>query len=105
MTIFLLSFAGIPLTAGFIGKFEVFKAGVAGGATILVVIAVLASVATAFFYFRILQLMFFTEPAENVQIVKSAGFSIAAIVAAAILVLGLGIFPDLLLGIVQGTFA
>ena len=62
MVIFLLSFAGIPLTAGFIGKFAVFSAAIDSGAAVLVVLAVLASAATAFFYVRLVVLMFFTEP-------------------------------------------
>ena len=60
-TLFLLSFAGIPLTAGFIGKFAVFSAAVAGGAWPLALIGVLASAAAAFFYVRIIVLMFFTD--------------------------------------------
>lgn len=59
-TLFLLSFAGIPLTAGFIGKFAAFSAAVAGGAWPLAVVGVLASAAAAFFYVRVIVLMFFT---------------------------------------------
>ena len=94
MTIFLLSFAGIPLTGGFIGKFAAFTAGLGSGETILVVIAVLASAATAFFYFRIIVAMFFKEPAEGTTTVTSEGFSIVAIVTCAVLTLVLGLFPQ-----------
>ncbi|QCB92862.1 NADH-quinone oxidoreductase subunit NuoN [Cellulomonas shaoxiangyii] len=62
-TLFLLSFAGIPLTAGFTGKFAVFTAAVEGGAWPLALVGVLSSVAAAFFYVRIIVLMFFTEAA------------------------------------------
>ncbi|GIG38927.1 NADH-quinone oxidoreductase subunit NuoN [Cellulomonas phragmiteti] len=66
-TLFLLSFAGIPLTAGFVGKFAVFSAAVEGGAWQLALVGVLASAAAAFFYVRIIVLMFFTEsPDETV---------------------------------------
>ncbi|TQL03319.1 NADH-quinone oxidoreductase subunit NuoN [Cellulomonas sp. SLBN-39] len=61
-TLFLLSFAGIPLTAGFTGKFAVFSAAVEGGAWPLAVVGVLASAAAAFFYVRVIVLMFFTDP-------------------------------------------
>ena len=61
--LFLLSFAGIPLTAGFAGKFSVFSAAVEGGAWPLALIGVLASSVAVFFYVRIIVLMFFTEPA------------------------------------------
>lgn len=60
-SLFMLSFAGIPLTAGFIGKFGVFSAAVEGGAWPLALIGVLASSAAAFFYVRIIVLMFFTN--------------------------------------------
>ncbi|WP_258726045.1 NADH-quinone oxidoreductase subunit NuoN [Cellulomonas sp. NS3] len=66
-TLFLLSFAGIPLTAGFTGKFAVFSAAVGGGATVLAVVGVLASAAAAFFYVRVIVLMFFTSPATDVR--------------------------------------
>ncbi len=58
--LFLLSFAGIPLTAGFIGKFAVFSAAVDGGAWPLALVGVLSSAAAAFFYVRIIVLMYFT---------------------------------------------
>ncbi len=64
MTILLLSMAGIPLTAGFIGKFYVFRAAYHDAAP-LVVIALLTSAVAAFFYLRIVVLMFFAEPPEN----------------------------------------
>ena len=60
--LFLLAFAGIPLTSGFIGKWAVFAAAWSGGAWALVVVAVLASVIAAFFYVRVIVLMFFSDP-------------------------------------------
>lgn len=77
MTIFMLSFAGIPLTAGFIGKFTVFSAGVAAGHTWLVVLAVIASAATAYFYIRLVVVMFFSEPdsEEAAKIAVESGVS------------------------------
>ena len=73
-TAFLLSFAGIPLTAGFIGKFAVFSAAVAGGAWPLAVVGVLASAAAAFFYVRVIVLMFFAG-ARDVEAVPVPGGS------------------------------
>ena len=60
---FLLAFAGIPLTSGFTGKFAVFQAAVAGGAIPLVIVGVIASAVAAFFYVRVIVLMFFSDPA------------------------------------------
>ncbi|MDO5048662.1 MAG: NADH-quinone oxidoreductase subunit NuoN [Actinomycetaceae bacterium] len=94
MLIFLLSFAGIPLTSGFIGKFVVFADGITAGYTGLVVVALIASAITAFYYFRLVVLMFFTEPDENTVVVKSEGFTFIAVIVAAVVTVGLGVFPQ-----------
>ena len=57
----LLALAGIPLTSGFIAKFAVFSAAVAGGAVVLVVIGVLTSAIAASFYVRVIVMMFFRD--------------------------------------------
>ncbi|MBE6483409.1 MAG: NADH-quinone oxidoreductase subunit NuoN [Actinomycetaceae bacterium] len=102
MTIFLLSFAGIPLTSGFIGKFVVFAAGVSGGQTVLVVLAVLASAATAFFYFRVILNMFFRQPDPATSVtVASEGYAGVAIVACAALTIVLGVLPGPVLGLLS----
>ncbi|MGA9147463.1 MAG: NADH-quinone oxidoreductase subunit NuoN [Candidatus Nanopelagicales bacterium] len=94
-TVFLLSFAGIPLTAGFIGKFAVFEAGVAGGAGWLVVAAVLASAIAVFFYGRVIVIMFFTEPqADGPTVVIPSSFTAIAIAAGLALTIVLGIIPQ-----------
>jgi NADH-quinone oxidoreductase subunit N len=64
-TVFLLSFAGVPLTSGFIGKFVLFKAGIDAGLGPLVVIALVASAIAAFYYLRVVVLMYFSEPPEG----------------------------------------
>ncbi len=93
MLIFLLSFAGIPLTAGFVGKFVVFAAGIQGGLGWLVGISLGASVITAAVYFRVVQVMFFREPAEGVTVVRSEGTAGVAIAITTALTILLGIFP------------
>ena len=60
--LFLLGMAGIPLTSGFTGKWAVFAAAVSAGAWPVVVVAVLASALAAFFYLRVIVLMYFTAP-------------------------------------------
>lgn len=94
MTVFLLSFAGIPLTAGFVGKLTVFTSAVAGGMWPLVVLAVLFSAATAYFYVRLIILMYFTEPeGEETVVVESEGLTAVAVGVSAVLTVLLGIFP------------
>ena len=106
MAIFLLSFAGIPFTGGFIGKFEVFRAGVSAGELPLVVLAVIASAATAFFYFRLIQLMFFTdESSERSVVVESEGMASVSIMVAALLTLVLGIIPGPVIEFIQHSIA
>jgi NADH-quinone oxidoreductase subunit N len=97
----LLSLAGIPLTAGFVGKLEVFRAGIDAGLTWLVVIGVVSSVIAAFFYLRIAGMMFLEEPSDAPSIpIVSSGLSAGVSVAAA-LVLFLGIQPQLFLQLAE----
>lgn len=94
MMIFLLSFAGIPLTAGFVGKFLAFSQGVASGQEFLVVLAVLASAATGFFYFRLAGYMFLAEPNERTTVVDSEGYTLVAVTLALIATIILGVYPQ-----------
>ncbi len=95
MMIFLLSFAGIPLTSGFIGKFVVFMAAIGGGYTWAVVLAVIASAATAFFYVRVLVVMFLDDAEENtVEVAHSEGPATIAVALCAIATVVLGIIPN-----------
>ena len=90
----LLSLAGIPATAGFVGKFAVFRAGVNSGLTWLVVIGVVSSVVAAFFYLRLIAAMFLEEPEEGTTApALTTGLS-AGISAAAAGVVVLGILPS-----------
>ena len=95
MTVFLLSFAGVPLPAGFIAKFDLFAAGINGGAAWLVIVAVVSSAITAFFYMRLVVLMFFREPQDDgVVVVESMGPSAVAIGLAIIVTAALGVVPQ-----------
>jgi NADH-quinone oxidoreductase subunit N len=94
-TLFLLAFAGIPLTSGFTGKFAVFSAAVAHGGTWLAVIGVLASAVAAFFYVRIIVLMYFSEP-------DTSATSVAAPSAFTTVAIGVGALMTVLLGVLPG---
>jgi NADH-quinone oxidoreductase subunit N len=97
---FLLAFAGIPLTSGFIGKFAVFQAAIGGGATPLVIIGVLSSAIAAFFYVRIIVLMFFSDPAPDApSVVTPSLFTAAAVAVGVVATLVLGIVPQPLLSL------
>ena len=101
MLIFLLSFAGIPLTGGFIGKFVIFSDAIKGGIGWLAIVGLVASAITAFYYFRLVRLMFFTEPSEESVVVKSEGLSALAIAVCAIGTLALGVFPGPVLSLLE----
>ena len=99
MTVFMLSLAGFPPTAGFIGKFFLFSAAVAGGYTWLVVIAVLASVVSVYYYFRVIIRVWSPGPEiDRVRVQPGARVAIAVAVA---FVLVLGILPSALAALAQ----
>jgi NADH-quinone oxidoreductase subunit N len=94
-TFLLLALAGIPLTSGFIAKVGVFSAAVTGGIAWLAVIGVLASAAAAFFYLRVVVLMYFTEPSSERPTVVAGGWLTGTAVAiGTIATLVLGVFPQ-----------
>jgi NADH-quinone oxidoreductase subunit N len=97
---FLLAFAGIPLTSGFTGKFAVFQAAIAGGALPLVIVGVLSSAIAAFFYVRVIVLMFFSDPAPDGPTVVTPGlFTGSAVAIGAVTTLVFGIVPGPLLSL------
>jgi NADH-quinone oxidoreductase subunit N len=101
-SLFLLAFAGIPLTSGFVSKFAVFNAAAQGGAAPLVIVGVVASGVAAYFYVRVIVLMFFTEPpADPPQIMVPSALSKAAIAVTAAVTIVLGIVPQPLLDLAE----
>ncbi|MGW6270002.1 NADH-quinone oxidoreductase subunit NuoN [Streptomyces sp. NPDC055060] len=95
--VFLLAFAGIPLTSGFSGKFAVFKAAAEGGAGALVVVGVISSAIAAFFYIRVIVLMFFSEP-------KADGPTVAVPSPLTMTAIGVGVAVTLVLGVAPQYF-
>ncbi|MDI9949808.1 MULTISPECIES: NADH-quinone oxidoreductase subunit NuoN [unclassified Rhodococcus (in: high G+C Gram-positive bacteria)] len=93
--LFLLAFAGIPLTSGFVSKFAVFQAAIEGGAVPLVLVGVVSSAIAAFFYVRVIVLMFFSEPQSDAPtIVVPSMFTAAAIAVGVVVTVVLGILPQ-----------
>jgi NADH-quinone oxidoreductase subunit N len=92
---FLLAFAGIPLTSGFSGKFAVFKAAAEGGAGWLVVVGVIASAIAAFFYIRVIVLMFLSEPQpDGPTVAVPSIWTTSAITIGVLVTLVLGVAPQ-----------
>ena len=91
---FLLGMAGIPLTSGFTGKWVVFTAAVSGGAWPLVVVAVLLSAVAAFFYVRVIVLMYFSDPVgEGPTVVMPSLLTTVVIAVGLAATAALGIVP------------
>ena len=100
--LFMLSFAGIPLTAGFIGKWSVFSAAWSGGAWPLVVVGVLMSAVAAIIYVRVIVLMFFSAPAGTAPTVAVPSAATSAVIAVTVAVtIVLGIVPGPVLDLAQ----
>ena len=95
LVIFLLSLAGIPLTAGFMSKFYMLRATVEGGSLWLVIFAVLMAAVSVYYYFRLIQAMYFKQ-GETPALQLSPVFTFTLVALAAITIV-LGIFPNLLI--------
>ena len=98
LTIFLLSLIGVPLTGGFFGKFYIFKAALDSNLVWLTVLGLLNSAVAAYYYLRILVVMYFKDPAESVENLPAPGLGIQiAVFGSALGTLLLGIFPSAIL--------
>ncbi|MDF1720929.1 MAG: NADH-quinone oxidoreductase subunit NuoN [Minwuia sp.] len=95
LAIFMFSLAGVPPLAGFFGKFYVFMAAINAGLYYLAVIGVLASVVGAFYYLRIIKIMYFDEPTEPLS--RPIGKELGVLMAvSALLVVAFFIVPGVL---------
>jgi NADH-quinone oxidoreductase subunit N len=102
MLIFLLSLAGIPPTAGFIGKYLIFLSLIETGHYLLAVVATLYVAVAIYYYFRIVRTMFIGELADRVPLTSSIGLRFALGVTS-VLTLGIGIYPQPFLTMAQNS--
>jgi NADH-quinone oxidoreductase subunit N len=101
---FLLAFAGIPLTSGFIGKFSIFSAAYESGSTAILITGVLSSAIAAFFYIRVIVLMFFKDPVEDgTSVVIPSIYTQITITVSAVATFALGIYPTPLINFIQSS--
>jgi NADH-quinone oxidoreductase subunit N len=99
----MLSLGGIPPTAGFFGKFYVFRAALEKPTLIwLVVIAVLNSVVSVFYYLRVVTAMYFREVGREAKPLRATSVS-AALLIAALGVLVIGILPTWLVDVANAA--
>jgi NADH-quinone oxidoreductase subunit N len=101
---FILAFAGIPLTSGFIGKFSIFSAAYQSGSLAILIAGVLSSAIAAFFYIRVIVLMFFKDPVEDgTSVVIPSALTTITIAISAVVTLVLGVFPAPLVKFIADT--
>jgi len=98
MLLVMFSLAGIPPTVGFYAKFAVLEAAVNQGFVWLAVIAVLTSVVGAFYYLRIVKLMYFDDPVDT-EAIDAPGDARALLSANGLALLVLGVLPQYLMGL------
>jgi NADH-quinone oxidoreductase subunit N len=99
-TIFLLSLTGIPLTAGFQSKFFMLMAALQNGHQIwIVVVAVLFAAISAYYYFRIIQAMYFKDANENTIITTTINKPfLYMLMLIALMIIIIGIYPEIIIG-------
>jgi NADH-quinone oxidoreductase subunit N len=101
-SIYLLGFAGIPLTAGFIGKFSIFSAAYEAGGTWLVIAGVLSSAVAAFFYIRVIVLMYFKDATEDgTTVVIPSALTRSVVLLTGISTILFGVFPTPLINFIN----
>jgi NADH-quinone oxidoreductase subunit N len=95
MTLFMISLAGIPGTAGFMGKFQIFMAAVEAGEIWLLIVGVMMSVVSVYYYLRVPVLMYMHEPDDQQprRLEISSGEGLVLVFCALAVVL-LGLFPN-----------
>jgi NADH-quinone oxidoreductase subunit N len=104
LLIFMFSLTGIPPTAGFVGKLYIFLSAINAGYTWLVVVAVIFSAISAYFYLRIVMYMYMREPKQEVTLTTSFPMGVAlAITTAAVLIIG--VLPSRLLDLAKAAIA
>jgi NADH-quinone oxidoreductase subunit N len=103
MAIFMFSLTGIPPFAGFFGKYYIFAAAVNAHLTWIVIVGVLMSAVSAYYYLKLVVFMYFKE--QQVQLdINTSIINKAVLLFSAIILLGLGLYPSLLLTIINKLF-
>ncbi len=100
MLIFMMSLAGLPPTAGFIGKYYIFLALIQSGHYVLAAIGALYVAVAIYYYFRIVRAMFITDARDTVPLATSFGVRVALLVTG-LFTLGVGIYPEPFLNFAQ----
>ncbi len=102
MSLFMVSLAGFPPTAGFFGKLFLFMAAIKEGYTLITVMAVVASVISVYFYLRVIVMMYFHEEEESMDFTLNRGMAVI-VTLSCIAIIGIGLFPSTLMEIARDS--
>jgi NADH-quinone oxidoreductase subunit N len=94
LSLFLLSLLGLPITAGFLGKFYIFRAALDSGLIWLAILMAVNSVIGAYYYLRVIVVMYMREPKEEIAAVSVPATVTAVLMVAAAATVYLGLFPN-----------
>jgi NADH-quinone oxidoreductase subunit N len=100
--IFFLSLAGIPPTAGFVGKLVIFRAAIESGFVVLAIIGVATSAIAAYYYFMVIKTMFMEQPVGQPALSSSRPLAVGLLVMVVATLL-LGLFPNVLLKFAEAS--
>ena len=103
MTAMLLSLTGIPVTAGFIGKFYVVAAGASSSTWALIIILVVSSVIGAFYYLRVIFALYASTSDKPAEVVPRMAFGSSVLVILTLLLIWLGVYPAPLLHVIRAA--
>ncbi len=104
MLIFMFSLTGIPPLAGFVGKFYIFKSAVQAGLVWLAVAGVLFSSVSAYFYLRVIMVMYMSEPKGSIELSNSPSLALALAISATSVIV-IGVYPTDLLNFARASIA
>jgi NADH-quinone oxidoreductase subunit N len=104
MLIFMFSLTGIPPLAGFVGKFYIFKSAVQAGLVWLAVAGVLFSAISAYFYLRVIMVMYMSEPKASIELSTAPSLALALAISATTVIV-IGVYPTNLLNFARASIA
>jgi NADH-quinone oxidoreductase subunit N len=102
MSLFMVSLAGFPPTAGFFGKLFLFYAAIKKGYILITVLAVVASIISVYFYLRVIVMMYFHEDESAPEPTMHIGMR-ALVTLSSIAILAIGLFPSSLMEVARGA--
>jgi NADH-quinone oxidoreductase subunit N len=101
LTLFLISLAGVPISAGFVGKFYLFAAAINGGYVALAIVGMIMSVVSAYYYLRVVVAMYMRDTLGEEGWAPVSPAAALALGLAALVILGLGVYPGPVLALAR----